>query len=145
MTPGRPIIPALMDSPHLGPLGAIGFALGLGLGYIVVLSVKQGSRLVLDNHGMLTYGLGNRPNYTLPVCAISSWGSVNQGMLKGLAANCELEAIEFHHRKGVRLSQMHEWQHKLGFALVFEFIPASAQDELEHAIKQLACKNQSSD
>ncbi|MFW5830452.1 MAG: hypothetical protein ACOCXA_09355 [Planctomycetota bacterium] len=115
------LLPLLIPAPHLGWYGVGGMVLGLVLGGVIVVSVERGTRLTVDADGILTYHLGSRPNLQVPLSAIRHWAPVRAGFLRGIGADCPLEAVRILHRKGVRYAQLHEQQQELGTALVFEF------------------------
>jgi hypothetical protein len=125
------LLPLLIPADHLSPWGALGLLLGGGLGAIIVASVARGTRLCIDEAGTVHYFLGHRENLRLPIHAVRRWGAVDCGILRGIGADCPLEAIELLHRKGVRLTQLRDQQRQLGFALVFEFQDPAHLPELE--------------
>lgn len=92
------------------------------LGGIIIRSVAQGARITVDSSGTLTYFLGRRPNFSLPLQRVQRCSMIRQGLLAGIACDCPLDAIAFHHRKGISLAHMQQQQRRLGYAVVLEHI-----------------------
>lgn len=124
------LLPMLSTAGFASWYPLLGALIGAGLGAMIIAGVQAGSRLTLHADGQLVYHLGKRPNFHLPIQAISAWGFVDAGCLRGCAAVAPLTALHFLHRKGISPAIMQRQSAIHGYSIVFEFIGPEHLDAL---------------
>jgi len=120
-------LPAIAAASYNPGWLSLGGLIGAGLGMIIVRSVAAGARVTVDADGTLTYYLGQRPNFSLPLGAVRDIRPIQAGLLRGIGCDCPLDQVHFHHRKGISLAAMQAQQQQLGVGVVLEHLDQAAQ------------------
>lgn len=120
---------AVDSSPQPG--WVLGVTVGIVLAAMVIGFAMLGTRVVVDELGVLTYSLHGRPNLSFDLPVAVTIRPVRQGIMQGIGiAFADPQAVRFLHKSGVSPERMRRWRDALGVDLVLEGFSAEAAEEL---------------
>jgi len=122
------LVPRLMLEPAPG----LGIAVGVFLALLAPATLLRGALVEIDDDGELRYGFGREASLSVPLAAIAGWKLIDQGLLVGIGAQVEPQAVRFLSRRGPSYATLRRHEAALGSALVLEWLYPEDLEQLRH-------------
>lgn len=99
-------------------------AAGSALGGGIFALMWAGATAWVGDDGILRYGFGRRIDLEVSLAATRDWRLIEGGLLRGIGATVESNAVTMHGRKAASPARMADWRRDIGVDLLLEHLTA---------------------